>query len=66
MSKSLFERLGGTEGVTRIAHDVVQNHWENPVISKRFATFDLDKLKKALRTSSYQAREGQTFMKGRI
>ena len=46
MSKSLFERLGGTEGVTRIAHDVVQNHWENPVISKRFATFDLDKLKK--------------------
>ena len=46
MSESLFERLGGAEGVTRIAHDVVQNHWDNPVISRRFANFDPDKLKK--------------------
>ena len=46
MSESLFVRLGGTEGVTRIAHDVVENHWANPIISKRFAAFDLDELKK--------------------
>lgn len=46
MTESLFERLGGVEGVTRIAHDVVDNHRANPSISKRFAEFDVAKLKK--------------------
>ena len=46
MSETLFERLGGVDAVTQLAHDVVQNHWDNPVIAKRFGAFDLDKLKK--------------------
>lgn len=46
MTESLYERLGGTEGITRIANDVVDNHAANPQISRRFLETDLDKLKK--------------------
>lgn len=47
MSETLYERLGGTEGIQRIANDLVDNHAANPRISRRFAETDLDKLKKA-------------------
>ena len=47
MSGSLYERLGGTEGVTQLAYDVVANHAGNPAISRRFADTDLNKVKKA-------------------
>ncbi len=50
MSKSLFERLGGTEGITQIANDVVDNHVANKFISTRFANSDLGKLKHAAAT----------------
>ena len=46
MSESLYERLGGTEGITRIANDVVDNHAKNPQISRRFAGSDLAAVKK--------------------
>jgi len=46
MSESLYERLGGTEGIKRIANDVVDNHAGNPQIARRFSETDLDKLKK--------------------
>ncbi|MFT5181164.1 MAG: hemoglobin [Alphaproteobacteria bacterium] len=46
MSESLYERLGGTEGIKQIANDVVDNHAKNPQISRRFAESDLDKVKK--------------------
>ena len=46
MSESLYERLGGTECIQRIVNDLVDNHAENPRISRRFAETDLDKLKK--------------------
>jgi hemoglobin len=46
MSDSLYDRLGGSEGITRIAGDVVDNHTKNPVVAPRFAGTDLDKLKK--------------------
>ncbi|GAA5215745.1 group 1 truncated hemoglobin [Corallincola platygyrae] len=45
MTTSLYERLGGTEGITRIASDVVDNHCTNPRISKRFANVDIPALK---------------------
>ena len=45
-SETLYERLGGTEGIQRIANDLVDNHAANPRISRRFAETDLDKLKK--------------------
>ena len=33
MSQSLFERLGGIEGITRLANDVVDNHVTNKAIA---------------------------------
>ena len=39
MSKSLFERLGGTEGITKIVDDAVENHMKNPAVSARFLPY---------------------------
>ena len=36
MTKILFERLGGTTGITAIVEDVVKAHMNNPAISARF------------------------------
>lgn len=44
---SLYERLGGTEGISQIANDVVDLHLKNPRISTRFAGADIPSLKKA-------------------
>ena len=38
---SLYERLGGTEGITTIASDLVDIHLENPRISPRYAASEL-------------------------
>ena len=38
-SKSLFERLGGTEGITKIVDDVVATHIDNPKITARFTPY---------------------------
>lgn len=65
MSESLFERLGATEGVTRIAHDVVENHWANPVVSKRFSAFDLNKLKKGAADFFIMGTGGPSVYKGK-
>ena len=46
MSETLYERLGGTEGIQRIANDLVDNHAANPRISRRFADTDMENLKK--------------------
>jgi len=50
MSKSLFERLGGIEGITSISNDVVDNHLANKSIATRFANSDLSKIKNAAAT----------------
>ncbi len=39
MSKSLFERLGGTDGITRIVDDVIDTHMSNPAVSARFLPY---------------------------
>lgn len=44
--RSLYERLGGTAGITAIASDLVENHVRNPTLSPRFAPLDPEKLKK--------------------
>lgn len=36
---TLFERLGGTEGIARIVDDVVDTHMENPAIKVRFLPY---------------------------
>lgn len=35
-TKTLFERLGGTPGITAIVDDVIEAHMNNPEISARF------------------------------
>ena len=40
MTQSLFERLGGTEGIKQIANDIVECHLQNPAIATRFAAHD--------------------------
>ena len=40
MTQSLFERLGGIEGIKQIANDLVDIHLQNPKIATRFAAFD--------------------------
>lgn len=37
---SLFERLGGTDGITSIVNDAVAAHSENPVIKARFIPYN--------------------------
>lgn len=39
MSKSLFERLGGTEGITKIVDDAIDTHMSNPAVSARFLPY---------------------------
>jgi len=52
MSNSLYERLGGTEGITRISSDIVDNHLTNPSVSPRFQNMKMspDELKNAAAT----------------
>lgn len=39
MNTILFERLGGTTGITTIVDDVVEAHMNNPAISARFLPY---------------------------
>ena len=39
MTKILFDRLGGTPGITTIVNDVVEAHMNNPAISARFLPY---------------------------
>ncbi len=50
MNESLYERLGGTEGITAIAGDVVDNHLINSKIATRFADSDVAYMKNAAAT----------------
>lgn len=50
MNSSLFERLGGKEGIKVLAGTLVDNHFKNPLIATRFVGLDADKLKKGAST----------------
>ena len=39
MTKILFDRLGGTSGITTLVDDVVEAHMNNPAISARFLPY---------------------------
>jgi len=36
MAASLYERLGGEAGITRLVTDIIDNHYRNPLIRTRF------------------------------
>lgn len=65
MSASLYERLGGTEGITRIASDVVDNHMSNALINTRFAESDVVALKNAAATFFIAGTGGPDVYKGK-
>ena len=47
MTTSLFQRLGGAEGIARLVDDVVAAHLANPVVKTRFENVkDMPRLKK--------------------
>ncbi len=39
MEKTLFERLGGTAGITSIVDNVVETHMNNPAVAARFIPY---------------------------
>lgn len=39
MTKSLYERLGGKEGISSIVDDTVNAHMNNPAVNARFLPF---------------------------
>lgn len=47
MTASLYERLGSTEGITKITSDLVDNHLANARIATRFADSDVAAMKKS-------------------
>lgn len=65
MSKSLFERLGGNEGITAIANDVVDNHVKNKAIANRFADSDIPKMKNLAATFFISGTGGENIYKGK-
>lgn len=46
MTRTLYERLGSTEGITKIVSDLVDNHLKNAKISARFSGSDIPALKR--------------------
>ena len=65
MSQSLFERLGGNEGCTAIASDLVDNHLGNKAISKRFESANVAALKNGAATFLIAGTGGEPVYKGK-
>ena len=65
MSESLYERLGGTEGINNIARDLVDLHLENPAVATRFADRDIPALKNAAATFFTTGTGGPDVYKGK-
>ncbi len=65
MSQSLYLRLGESEGITRIANDVVENHFANPTINARFQDVDPDTLKRGAATFFITGTGGPAVYEGK-
>ena len=65
MSESLFERLGGEDGITAIASDLVDNHLANAAVSPRFAASDASALKNGAATFFIAGTGGPSVYKGK-
>jgi len=62
---SLYERLGGTEGITAIANDLVDIHVQNPRIAPRYADSDLAAVKHAAATFFISGTGGPSVHEGK-
>ena len=65
MSESLFERLGGTETITKIAGDLVDIHLANPAIAPRYEGKDADTLKNGAATFFISGTGGPDVYRGK-
>jgi hemoglobin len=62
---SLYERLGGTEGITKIASDLVDLHMANPKIAARFTDTDVDAAKNGAATFFIAGSGGPNVYEGK-
>lgn len=65
MTDTLYARLGGTEGITKIASDLVDNHRANPLIAARFAGSDVETFKATARDFFMLGSGGPQVYKGK-
>lgn len=67
MSETLYERLGGTKGITQIANDVVDFHLANPLIATRFKNtkVNIEALKHGAATFFIHGTGGPSVYKGK-
>ncbi len=65
MTASLYERLGGTEGITAIASDLVDIHLANPRIAPRYINSDVDKVKHGAATFFIAGTGGPAVYEGK-
>jgi len=65
MTQSLYERLGGTEGIKQIANDIVDVHLQNPAIATRFQAHDPDQLKHGAATFFIAGTGGPSVYEGK-
>ena len=65
MTQSLYERLGGSEGIKQIANDIVELHLQNPAIATRFAAADPESLKNGAATFFISGTGGPNVYKGK-
>jgi hemoglobin len=65
MTASLYERLGGTEGITSIANDIVDIHLANPRIATRYEGTDIKGVKNGAATFFIGATGGPDVYKGK-
>ena len=64
-AKSLYERLGGKDAITKVVDEFVGNVAADKVINKRFAKTDIPKLKKNLVDQVCQATGGDCKYTGK-
>ena len=65
MTGSLYERLGGAEGIFRIASDTVDLHLKNPLIAPRFQRSDLKTVKQTVADFFITGSGGPQVYKGK-
>ncbi len=67
MSATLYERLGGTEGIKKIASDLVDIHLQNPIIATRYtnAKSSVDEMKNGAATFFIAGTGGPAVYKGK-
>ena len=65
MTASLYERLGGTEGITQIASDLVDIHLKNPRIAPRYANSHVAAVKNGAATFFIAGTGGPNVYQGK-